>query len=96
MPLRASKRTYPVALAGAWRASDGDVAIALASIHDEPLSLRLPIDVQAYGLSARCAVYRIDHTGRQRLGEFDTHDPVWQLELAPRGLCVLEFCASAN
>lgn len=91
-PLRASKRTYPVALAGAWRAADGDVAIALASIHDEPLRLRLPIDVPAYGLPARCAVYRIDGTGRQRLGLFDTRAPVWQLDLPPRGLCLLEFC----
>lgn len=90
-PLRASKRTYPVALAGAWRAADGDVAIALASTHDEPLRLRLPIDAQAYALPARCAVYRIDDTGRQRLGLFDTRDPVWQLDLPPRGLCLLEF-----
>jgi hypothetical protein len=91
-PLRASKRTYPVALAGAWRAADGDVAIALASIHDEPLRLRLPIDAPAYGLPARCAVYGIDGTGRQRLGLFDTRDPFWQLDLPPRGLCLLEFC----
>ncbi len=91
-PLRASKRTYPVALAGAWRAADGNVAIALASIHDEPLRLQLPIDVQTYGLPARCAVYRIDESGRQRLGQFDTRDPVWQLDLPPRGLCLLEFC----
>lgn len=91
-PLRASKRTYPVALAGAWRAADGDVAIALASIHDEKLSLRLPIDAQAYALPARCAVYRIDDAGRQRLGPFDTRDPFWQLDLPPRGICLLEFC----
>lgn len=91
-PLRASKRTYPVALAGAWRAADGNVAIALASIHDQQLSLRLPIDVQAYGLPARCAVYRIDDTGRRRLGLFDTRNPVWQLDLSPRGLSLLEFC----
>ncbi len=95
-PLRASKRTYPVALAGAWRAADGDVAIVLASIHDQKLGLRLPIDAQAYGLPARCAVYRIDDTGRQRLGLFDTRDPVWQLDLPPRGLCLLEFCRNEN
>ena len=91
-PLQASQRTYPVALAGAWRAADGDVAVALASIHDQELGLRLPIDAEAYGLPARCAVYRIDETGRQRLGLFDTRDPVWQLDLPPRGLCLLEFC----
>jgi len=91
-PLKAFKRTYPVALAGAWRAADADVAIALASIHDEPLHLRLPIDAPAYGLPARCAVYRIDGTGRQRLGLLEGRDPVWQIDLPPRGLCLLEFC----
>jgi len=90
-PLKASKRTYPVALAGAWRAADGDVAVALASIHDQPLRLRLPIDALAYGLPARCGVYRIDEAGRQRLGRFDGRDGVWQIELPPRGLCLVEF-----
>jgi len=95
-PLRASKRTHPVALAGAWQAADGDVAIVLASIHDQKLRLRLPIDAQAYGLRARCAVYRIDEAGRQRLGMFDSRDPVWQLDLPPRGLCLLEFSREEN
>jgi len=91
-PLRESKRTYPVALAGAWRAPDGDVGIALASIHDEKLSLRLPIDARAYGLAPRSVVWRIDESGRHRLGVFDASQRVFPLELPPRGLCVLEFC----
>jgi len=91
-PLRASRRSYPVALAGAWRASDGNVAIALASSHDQPLRLRLPIDAAAYGLPARCDVYRIDSSGRERLGEFQAGEAVWQSELPPRGLCLIEFC----
>jgi hypothetical protein len=91
-PLKASRRTYRVALAGAWRAPDGDVGLALASIHDEKLRLRLPIDVQAYGLRARSTVYRIDESGRHRVGPFDAHEPELRYELPPRGLCVLEFC----
>jgi len=91
-PLRASKRTYPVALAGTWRAPDGDVGLALASIHDEKLRLRLPIDSRAYGLPARSTVYRIDESGRHRVGPFDAREPEFRFELPPRGLCVLEFC----
>ena len=90
--LKASKRTYPVALAGAWRASDRHVAIALASIHDQNLILRVPIDVVAYDMRQPCAVYRIDEAGRTQQGVFDGREPVWQIELPPRGLCVLEFC----
>jgi hypothetical protein len=91
-PLKASKRTYFVALAGAWRAPAGDVGIALASIHDEGLSLRLPIDATAYGLAQGCATYRIDDFGRHRLGTLDLKDPILRVELPPRGICVLEFC----
>jgi hypothetical protein len=91
-PLRASQRTYPVALVGAWRAPDGDVGLAMASIHDQKLSLRLPIDAQAYGLPARAAVYRIDESGRHRAGLLDAGEREFRLELPPRGICVLEFC----
>lgn len=90
-PLRASQRTYPLALAGAWQAAGGDVAIALASIHDQPLPLQLPINAQAYGLTERCAVYRIDEAGCQRLGAYTPGESVWQIELPPRGLCLVEF-----
>jgi hypothetical protein len=89
--LTAFKRQYPVALAGAWRAPDGDVGIALASIDDAKLPLRLAIDSQAYRLPDRCPVYRLDETGRHRLGVLERNNSVVQLELPPRGLCVLEF-----
>ena len=97
-PLKSSRRTYPVALAGAWRAPDGDVAIALASISDERLSLKLPVDMQAYGLPDRCPVYRIDERGRHRMGRVDRDNSLLRVELPARGLCVLEFCVpdSAN
>ena len=91
-PLKTSKRTFPVALAGAWRAPDGDVAIALASISDEKLSLKLPVDMQAYGLPDGCRVYRIDERGRHRIGYVDRHNSLLRVELPARGLCVLEFC----
>lgn len=91
--LKASKRTYPVALAGAWHAPDGDVGIALASISNEKLALRLPIDAKAYGLKDGCVIYRTDETGRHRSGTIDVREPVVKLELPPRGICVIELCA---
>ena len=95
-PLRAARRTYPVALAGAWRAPDGDVGIALAGIAGEPLHLTVPIDVQGYGLPEGCVVYRIDERGRHKLGRLDMKETVVKLELVPRGLCVLELCGSGK
>jgi len=92
-PLKEFKRTYPVALAGAWRAPDGDVGIALASISDEKLSLRLPINASAYNLKDGGSIYRTDESGRHRLGRFDSREPVVRLELPPRAVCMIEFCA---
>ena len=91
-PLVASKRQYRVALAGAWRAPDGDVAVALASIDDDALSLQLPIDFQAYGLGERCTVYCIDESGRHRLERLDQANPIVRIELPPRAICLLELC----
>jgi hypothetical protein len=90
-PLKASRRSHPLALAGAWRAPHGDVGIALASIADQPLSLQLPIDAQAYGLPERSAVYRIDEMGRRPLGAFDRRGRTFPIELPARGVCVVEF-----
>jgi len=95
-PLRSAKRTCPVALSGAWRARDGDVAIALASIHDRNLGLRLPIDAQGWGLKDGSAVYRVDDCGRERLGVLDVRQPAWEFELPPRGVCLPEFCANGE
>ncbi|MBN2507044.1 MAG: hypothetical protein JXQ71_10150 [Verrucomicrobia bacterium] len=90
-PLKASRRSCPVALAGAWRAPDGDVGIALAGIGDTPLRLALAVDPQAYGLPECCTVCRIDERGRRRLGRLNRQQPVITLELPPRGLCVVEL-----
>lgn len=89
--LKDSKRTYPTVLAGAWRAADGDVAIALASIHDNKLSIEVPIDAKAYGLPAGCSIHRIDHAGRRDATRFDPRNPTVRVELPARGVLLLEF-----
>jgi hypothetical protein len=92
IPLTESKKSVPAALAGAWRAADGEVGIALASIANEKLDLRLPIDHQAYGLPERCTVYRIDAAGRQKIGMLDPHAKDLELDLPPMATCVIELC----
>lgn len=93
-PLKQSRRTYPVAIAGAWRAPSGSVAIALASISNEQIALHLPIDTVDYNLPDQCPVYRIDAKGRHRFGQITKQNRSITLDLAPRDLCVLEFAPS--
>ncbi|NOX54601.1 MAG: hypothetical protein GXP27_09220 [Planctomycetes bacterium] len=92
--LTSYRRRHPLALAGAWRAADGDVAIALASIADAPLSISLKLGAE-YGLLAKPArsVYRIDATGRHPFVfcSEGAANGVVKLDLPPRAAWVLEF-----
>jgi hypothetical protein len=83
--------SFPALLSAAWQADDGDLAIVLASISDEPLSISFEIDPQAYGLSGPGRIYRIDETGRERIGEFDDEPIPLAFEFPPLGAWVLEF-----
>ena len=90
-PLNSSHRKYPVAIAGAWRAPDGDIAIALASISDEKLALTIPIDSREYAIADKSPIYQIDAKGRHHIGTFPAQHPNVELELSAHGLCLLEF-----
>jgi hypothetical protein len=89
--LTSSTRRHPLALAGAWRATDGDVAVALASVADETLSLSLVIDSVDYGLPKRPRAYRIDETGRQPIDLPYGVDVPLRLELPARKAWIIEF-----
>lgn len=90
-PLKDSRRKYPVVIAGTWRAPDGNVAIALASISDQSLQVKLPIDLHGYDLPDHCPTYRIDRKGRHRLGTITTTNPEVELKLPARALLLVEF-----
>jgi hypothetical protein len=63
VPLRA-----PAVLTGAWRAASGEVGIALASIDDAPHRLTLTLDPARHGTARRATIWRVDATGRTKLG----------------------------
>ena len=82
---------YPAAIAGAWRAEDGSVAIAVASIVDAPTSAFFAFDPAAYGLAGSGRIERIDERGRRPFGEFSSGVVPVTLELPPGGADVLVF-----
>ncbi len=88
---RVSEGRYPAAIAGAWRARDGSVAVAVASILDEPLDVGFAFDAAAYGLSREGTIFRIDESGRTPFGTFGSRTTPVQLSLPPGGAVVLEF-----
>jgi hypothetical protein len=83
-------KRLPQAVAGAWRAPNGNVAVALASIADEALALTLTFDPRYHGVAGAKAVFRVDESGRQPLGPLD-HTGKLNISLPPRGACLVEF-----
>ena len=82
---------FPAAVAGAWRAQDGGVAVAVASIVDQPTSVSFDFDPRTYGLRGGGQMERIDETGRRPLGTFSDRVAPITLELPAGGAYVLEF-----
>jgi len=82
-----------LALAAAWRAPDGSVGVAVASIADQALKPTLSLDAAAWGLPKRGRIFRLHETGRKRAGEFLGETVTVTPDLPPRGACVLELTA---
>jgi hypothetical protein len=82
----------PAALTGAWRAANGHVAIAIASIVDDSLPLALTIDPVAYGVRPDATVYRVDEAGKRTpAGTIGRAGAPIRITLAPLGAAILEI-----
>ncbi len=82
---------FPAALAGAWRAADGSVAIAVASILDEPSSIAFTFDPAEYGLLRGGRILRVDADSVRPFGTFGRAPTPVRMNLAAGGAVVLEF-----
>lgn len=85
------RKSVPQVWAAAWRAADGAVGVAVASLSDQPLVPTIELDATACGLPRRGRIYRIDPDGRRLIGGFRRKTVALQPELAPRDACVLEL-----
>lgn len=86
-----SKDRYPSAISAAWRASDGSVAIAVASIVDEPISTELTFDPAEYGLSGGGRIVRVGERGAETIGIFGGGVVKLPLEIPAAGAYVIEL-----
>ncbi|HPC62293.1 MAG TPA: DUF6259 domain-containing protein [Verrucomicrobiota bacterium] len=85
------QKKEPLALAAAWRAPHGAVAVALASIAGEPLELELELKPNEWGLAERARIYRLEAAGRKRLGRLARGMTALPVRLPARGACLIEF-----
>ena len=84
------KSIYPLVYSGAWKASDNNVGIALASISEDPYNVSFRMDADDYGLSSSGEIYVIDNEGRRKLSDYSDKEIVVNFMLPPKGLCIVE------
>ena len=58
----------PAVMTGAWRAANGTVGIALASIDDAPHQVTLTLDPARHGTARGATLWRVDATGKHAAG----------------------------
>jgi hypothetical protein len=85
---------YPAAIAGAWRATDGSVAIVIASILDRPTSVSFKIAPREYGLRGAGKIERVDEAGERAIATFSRDVVPITLELPAGGAYVLRLRAT--
>jgi hypothetical protein len=90
--LTSCQKRHSLAIAGAWRAADGDVAIALTNIADRTLPISLTLDPAYYCLPKEARAYRIDEESRDPINSFTSDDSTIKLELPARQAWIVEFC----
>ncbi len=89
--LTSCQKTSPLALASAWRAPDGDVALVIASMGDEPMNFSFTLARGDYHLPSQGKMYRLDENGRKSLGSIPRNDAPVCVSLPRQGACLLEF-----
>ncbi len=88
--LTSFKKNLPLAIAGAWRSPAGNVAVALASVADEPLTITLAFDPVYHGVTDAKRIVRIDESGRTPLGKLSETGTL-AVTLPARGACLVEL-----
>ena len=89
--LKEFQKEVPLVLASAWRAPDGNVAVAVTSMSDRTLTPTLTISPAACSLPKRGWVYALTDKGALRIREFGGQDLVLKPELAPLDSKVFEL-----
>lgn len=85
------QKSVPLLYSGAWKADDGNVAIALASISDDCIPVKFQIETKNYALPESGKIYLLTNEGREL---FDTYSAgIIQVDtsLPPEGLLIVEI-----
>jgi len=81
---------FPVIYSSAWKADDGTLGIPIASISDQVFPLNLSLKANEYDLPKSGKISIIDETGKKFLTAYQKGEININIELAPKGVCIIE------
>jgi len=85
------RKRVPQYLAGAWRAEDGSIAVAVANIADADHQIRFALSRAEHGLPERGRVYKRRPEGRTQIGLFEDGQATIADTLAAAGAVMYEI-----
>ncbi len=85
------RKSFPLLYAGTWLAGDGDIAIALANIGDEPYDLDSRLSAAAYSLPESGSVSLITADGKKTLTDYSQGHALLRLTVPSRSVCLVEI-----
>jgi len=92
--VQAYRKRVPQYLAGAWRADDGGIAVAIANIADADHPIRFALSREEHGLPERGRIYKRLPASRTEMGRFENGQAIVTDTLAPAGAAIYEFVPS--
>jgi hypothetical protein len=85
------QKPVPRVLSSAWRATDGSLAIVLANISDEPVSLPIVLAAPDYPLATQGSIRRIQEDGTTEVARYHNGQVEWNVDLDPVDVRIYEF-----
>ncbi|MDX1666391.1 MAG: DUF6259 domain-containing protein [Saprospiraceae bacterium] len=87
---------FPLLYSQAWRAENGRIGIALASISEEALPVRARFDAGDYGLPPQGTISRIGDNGREQVGSYSGSTVQLDLQIPPLEVYLLEIAGPGD
>jgi hypothetical protein len=84
------EKKYPVIYHSAWKADDGSLGIAIASVRNAPYNVNMQFKAGAYGLPAKGKIYLAGAGERRLLGSYTGGAVKVNFEMAPKAICLVE------
>ena len=84
------EKNVPSLYVGTWKAKNGNIAIALASISDAPITVSFVVKPEQYGILPKGNINIITSSGKKFLDRY-TRSAHIDLELEPKGICIIEL-----